>query len=314
MKKYKICITGGAGFVGTNLSNRLIQEGHKVIIIDNLSSGKKENINPKAKFYLEDIRSQNILPIFENEKFDYVYHKAAQIDVRKSIANPMYDLDVNGMGLLNVLENCKNNKVKKVIFASSGGVIYGNTKHFPTPETEEKSPESCYGVTKALGELYLNFYKKVHNLDYTIFRYSNIYGKYQDSHGEAGVIDIFINNIISKKPCTIYGDGLQCRDYIHVSDVVEANVLALSKGSGRAYNIASGRVSSVKEIYDIINSLNNHSGVLKYEKARLGELLRSEIDNTKAKKELHWTPRMNLEQGIKETLAYIKSKNSVTGQ
>jgi len=302
----KTLITGGAGFIASNIADRLIAEGHQVGIVDNLLTGKEKNIPREAIFYKEDIRNYILKHIFEVSKPEVVLHYAAQIDVRKSVENPAYDLDINGMGMVNVLEQCRKNNVKKVIYASSGGCVYGNTNKFPTPETEERRPESPYGITKMLGEQYLDFYNKVHGLNYTILRYGNIYGPRQDSKGEAGVIDIFANQMLDDKPIIIYGDGEQIRDYTFVGDVVNANVAALTKGDNQVFNIASERPISVKNLYHIINNAMGQKSDAVYMPARKGELMRSELDCTKAHDILGWKAKVSLEDGIRQTIQWIK--------
>ncbi len=303
----KILVTGGAGFIGANLVNALIEHGHDVVIIDNLVTGKKNNLNPKAKFYNIDIRDKDIEKIFKEHNFDIVNHHAAQIDVRKSVENPVYDRDVNVIGLLNLLQNSIKYKIKKFINISSGGVIYGDDAELPIKETAKKNPLSPYGISKLSGENYMYIYNKLHNLKYTTLRYSNVYGKYQDPKGEAGVIAIFSNLMLDKKQPVMYGDGKQTRDYVYVKDVVNANLLAMEKGDYEAFNIGTGTETSVIELFNIMKKITDYQGEPKHEPARLGELLRNSLDITKAKKLLNWQPKYTLEEGLKETIAWVKS-------
>ncbi len=303
----KILVTGGAGFIGANIVNALIEKGHDVVIIDNLVTGKKENINPKAKFYNIDIRDKKIERIFKEHNFDIVNHHAAQIDVRKSVEDPIYDREVNIIGLLNLLENCVKYKVKKFINVSSGGVIYGDDATLPIEEDARKDPLSPYGISKLSAEHYLNIYDKLYGLKYTTLRYSNVYGKYQDPMGEAGVIAIFSNLMLANKQPIIFGDGKQTRDYVYVKDVVNANILAMKLGENEAFNIGTSSETDVNELFKIIKKVTNYHGNPKYEPARPGELLRNSLDIKKAKKLLGWQPKYSLETGLKETIDWVKS-------
>jgi UDP-glucose 4-epimerase len=224
----KILVTGGAGFIGSHVVDAYLELGHEVVVVDNLSSGSIENLNPKAKFYKMDIRDSDIEDLFKNEKPDIVNHHAAQMDVRKSVEDPIYDADVNIIGSLNLLQNCIRYGVKKFIFASTGGAIYGEQDYFPADEEHPTRPLSPYGVAKLTVEKYLYFYKEVHGLNYVVLRYANIYGPRQNPHGEAGVVAIFTSKMLKGEQPVINGDGFQTRDYTFVGDVVRANVLALN--------------------------------------------------------------------------------------
>ena len=303
----KILVTGGAGFIGANLVTALIEQEHDVVIIDNLATGKKENLNPKTKFYNIDIRDKKIEKIFKKHNFDIVNHHAAQADVRKSVEDPVYDREVNIIGLLNLLENSIKYKIKKFINISSGGVIYGDDAKLPIKENARKDPLSPYGISKLSAEHYMHIYDKLHGLKYTTLRYSNVYGKYQDPKGEAGVIAIFSNLMLDKKQPIIYGDGKQTRDYIYVKDVVSANLLAMEHGDYKAFNIGTGNETDVNELFDTIKKITGYNGKPKHEPARPGELLRNSLDITKAKKLLNWQPKYSLEEGLKETIAWVKS-------
>jgi len=303
--KMRALVTGGAGFIGSNLVDLLIENGHQVSIIDNLSSGKLQNINPKAKFYQADICDPKISEIFIKIKPEIVFHLAAQIDVRKSIADPIYNAKINTLGLLNILENCRQSQVKKVIFSSSGGVIY-NTKYIPANEDDPKDPLSPYGITKYDGELYLNFYHKIYNLNYTALRYSNVYGPRQDPLGEAGVVAIFTNLMLEGKQPTIFGDGKQTRDYVYVGDVARANLLAMEKGNNDSFNIGTGHETDVNELFAKLKSTCGFHGKAKYAQARPGELLRNAVNPDKAAEILDWKPEKTLAEGLKITIDFIK--------
>ncbi len=303
----KILITGGAGFVGSHLADKLISLHHEVIIVDDLSSGKKEFVNCSAKFYKTDIRSNKLSKIFQKHKPDIVYHIAAQKSVPKSLEDPSYDAQINILGGLNVLENCAKYNIKKIIFTSTGGAIYDEADKFPTDEECEARPLSPYAIAKFSMEKYIQFYSKVKNLNYTIVRPANIYGPRQDPFGEAGVIAIFINNLINNKKCFING-GEQTRDFVYVADVVNALIKSLD-GNNQIYNIATENDISIKELYKKIK--NNVGSQLEAEMrdAIKGEVFKSQLSNQQIKQDLNWSPEYNLEKGIKETIEYFNNAN-----
>ncbi|MFH0876032.1 MAG: NAD-dependent epimerase/dehydratase family protein [archaeon] len=302
----KILVTGGAGFIGSNLSDELIKKGHEVIVIDNLSSGKKANVNSKAIFYELDITDPKLEEVFKKHSPDYVINHAAQISVTNSVANPLNDAKSNILGLINVIENCAKYKVKKIISVSSGGVVYGDPKDLPAKEDYPFDPLSPYGISKMTGEFYIRFYNKIHGLRYTIFRYSNVYGPRQDPHGEAGVIAIFSRLLIEGKQPRIFGSGEQQRDYVYVKDIVGANIMALTKGDGEAFNIATGVPTSVNTLFKNMKEITKYSGAAKYEPERPGELFRNFLDCSKAKKILSWQPKYTLKEGLSETIEWFR--------
>jgi len=306
MKIKKILVTGGAGFVGSHIVDALIKKGFKVVIIDNLSTGKKKNINSKAKFYKLDIRSKKIRDVFKKEKFDYVFHLAAQMDVRKSVADPLYDADVNIIGSLNLIHNSAQCKVKKFVFTSSGGVVYGDTKHLPTTEKEDTNPISPYGVSKLSIEKYLFYFHKEFSLPYVCLRPANIYGPRQRSDGEAGVVAIFINKILKGEQPIINGDGKNTRDYVYVGDVVKANLLALKPRAHGAYNIGTGKETTVNQILDKIAGAFAQPVKKVRGPAKPGEQRRSCLDYNKIKKELGWQPKVDLDAGLKKTVEWMR--------
>lgn len=306
MKK-SILVTGGAGFIGSHLVGRLIGMGYKVVVVDDLSTGKKENINKKSKFYKVDILSQKIKEIFRKEKPEIVYHLAAKINVRESVKKPIENAKTNILGSLNILENCQKFKVKKIIFASTGGAIYGETKIIPTPETYPENPLSPYGIEKFAIEKYLNYYHKVFGLPYVSLRLANVYGPRQNSKGEAGVIAIFIDKMLRGKQPIIYGTGKQKRDFVFVDDVAEAFLLAMKSEKSGIYNIGTGKETSINEIFDKIKEILSAEGKKVYQKAKLGDLKRSCLNISKAKKELKWQPKYNLEKGLKETISWFSN-------
>lgn len=300
----KILVTGGAGFIGSHLVDKLIEQGANLIVIDNLSTGKRENLNPKAKFYKIDIRSLKISQIFKKEKPEVVFHYAAQIDVRKSTEKPIESASINILGILNILENCKKFGTKKIVFASSGGAIYGDAKIIPTSENYPSFPLSPYGIEKLISEHYLDFYEKNYDLKYITLRYANIYGPRQNSKGEAGVVAIFVNKLLNNEIPTINGNGEQTRDYVFVDDAVKAAILAFksSKLDSLIFNIGTGKETSVNELYKLIIRETGKNVSANYGPANPGEQKRSCLDYSKIKKELNWQPKYNLERGLEETV------------
>lgn len=304
-------VTGGAGFIGSNIVDDFIKLGHQVVVVDDLSSGKKEFINPKAKFYQIDIRKrEDLKAIFTKEKPEILNHQAAQISVRKSVEDPHFDAEINILGLINLLEEVKENGIKKVIFASSGGAIYGDAKTIPTPEDyEPKIPLSPYGVTKLTSEFYLQYYFSNFKIPYISLRYANVYGPRQNPDGEAGVVAIFSKKLLKNIPPTINGDGKQTRDYIFVGDVVDANIKALTSNFVGLVNIATGKETDVITIF---NKLVNMVGVKInpiFGPAKQGEQKKSCLKIDRAKKVLSWTPEVNLEQGLRKTIDYFRTRN-----
>jgi len=298
----KILITGGAGFIGSHLADKLIEQGHQVVIVDNLSTGKKENINSKAKFYQIDISDAELLDIFKEEELEVVFHLAAQIDIRKSVADPIEDAKTNILGSLNLLENCKKFNIKKVVFISTGGAIYGDTTIVPTPEEYSALPVSPYGVAKLSVEKYLNYYYKFFGLNYVALRLANVYGPRQDPLGEAGVIAIFCNKLLKNEQPIIYGDGKQTRDYIFVDDVVNAGILALKQDKIGIFNVGTEKETSVNELFQKLTEVMDLKIEPIYNPSREGEQQRSCLDCSKIKKEFGWEPNYDLKKGIEEII------------
>lgn len=303
----KILITGGAGFIGSNLADKLVKDGHKVVVVDNLSTGKKENINPKVKFYKISVEDISIKEIFEKERPEIVFHFAAQIDVRKSLEDPLDDAKVNILGSLNIFENCKKFKVKKIIFASSAAV-YGKTSILPASEDCQTIPLYPYGINKLVAEKYLNYYYNVYSLPFVALRFANVYGPRQNSKGETGVVAIFCDKMFSKNPLIINGDGKQTRDFIYVDDAVKAALLAMENNKIGIYNISTGKETDINTVFETIK---NESGLnckkIYNKKAASGDLKRSCLDYSKAKEELNWLPEYNLKNGLKKTIQWFKS-------
>jgi len=304
----KILVTGGAGFIGSHLVDALIAKKHKVVVIDNLSTGFKSNLNPKAKFYQVDICSAVIDKIFQKEKLDYLFHYAAQVDVRKSLQNPILDVEVNISGSLNLFRSCQKHRVKKIIFASTGGAIYGEPDFIPANERHVEMPISPYGVAKLSVEKYLHFYKEIYKIPYVAVRYSNVYGPRQNPKGDSGVVAIFSEKLLEDKPVTIYGDGKQTRDYLYVMDAVSAALKALNSKASWAFNIGTGKETTVNQLYRLMKSRSGSKSKAIYAPFRAGEQRRSCIDYTKARNFLGWKPAFNLESGLNLTLKYYAEK------
>ncbi len=301
----KILVTGGAGFIGSNLVDALIENKHEVVVLDNLSTGKKENINPKAKFIQGDITDE-LDDLFKTEKFDLVNHHAAQIDVRKSVNDPIYDAEINILGSLNLLQSCVKYNVKKFIFASTGGAVYGEQDYFPADENHKLQPCSPYGISKLAVEKYLFFYNQTHGLGYTILRYANIYGPRQNPLGEAGVVSIFIDKILSNQQPIINGTGIQTRDYVFVQDAVKANLLTLNSAESEIFNVGTAIETDVNELFWLINKYFDNSIKEVHGEAKPGEQMRSVITSEKMQKKFGWKPSTPLAEGIKETIKYFQ--------
>jgi UDP-glucose 4-epimerase len=302
----RFLVTGGAGFIASHIVDRLIKEGHHVAIVDNLSSGKESNINPKAKLYKIDICDPGLETVFEVEKPDYVSHHAAQISVVISVRDPQLDAQINVIGALNVLQQCIKCNVKKLIFASTGGTVYGEPEYLPADEKHPTKPLCPYAINKLTFENYLYMYGVVYGLNYSVLRYANVYGPRQDPHGEAGVIAIFTQKIIDGVQPIIFGDGKATRDYIFIDDVVDANMIALEKGDREIYNIGTAIETDVNEIFRLLKKEFGFTKDAINGEKRPGELQRISIANDKAKAELGWYPKYTLEQGIKKTAEYYK--------
>jgi len=318
----KILVTGGAGFIGSNVVDGYVQAGHEVLIVDNLCTGKLSNVNPEVRLYQIDIRSREMDELIKNERPDILNHHAAQISVPDSVSDPLLDADINIKGLLNVLESAARYKVRKVIFISSGGAIYGEASEYPTSENYQPSPLSPYAVSKFSSEHYLAYYKHQYGLDYTILRYANIYGPRQIPHGEAGVVAIFMDNLMKGKRSTLYhfpeDEGGMVRDYCYVGDVVKANLIVLEKGSGDYFNIGTGRgiktFALYKAIFDsfveAVGDISEDFRTPTRQIARPGDLSRSCLIVEKARCFLGWVPETQLKEGIQMTLKWRLDQSS----
>ncbi|HCG99261.1 MAG TPA: UDP-glucose 4-epimerase [Actinobacteria bacterium] len=304
----RILVTGGAGFIGSHVAEDYIEAGHEVSIIDNMSSGKEENVNPKARLYKMDIRSPELDLVFAKEKPEVLNHHAAQIDVRKSVDDPIFDANVNIVGMLGLLQASVKHGVEKVIFASSGGAIYGEPQLLPAGEQTALDPLAPYGVAKVAGEFYLSCYHALHGLNYTALRYGNIYGPRQDPHGEAGVIAIFCESMLRDREVKIFGTGEQLRDYVYVGDVVAANVLALDKGDGARVNIGTGKGTSVNELFTILKEVLGYGKDAVNYPPRHGELEKTYLDDALVFDVLGWKAQVGIERGLEQTAAFFRDR------
>ncbi len=308
----KILVTGGAGFIGSHIVDQYISEGHDVVVVDNLSTGDKHQVNPNAQFYQCDINSGDLDTIFSNEKPQIVNHHAAQISVPYSVENPLIDATTNIMGMLNLLECCRKYHVQKVIFASSGGAIYGEAAEIPTPETCTPNPQSPYAIHKLIGENYLAFYKKTYNIQYTVLRYANVYGPRQIPSSEAGVISKFINQLLRREQTTIFyyegePEGMS-RDYANVKDIVQANLLALNGGDGEILNIGTQIMTTTSQLLNTIADLMHLEVKPLRQPPRPGDIRYNCLNNEKAKHILGWKPTLSLKDGLLETIEYFTTR------
>ena len=299
----KILVTGGAGFIGSNLVDELVKRGHKVSVIDNLSTGQKEYLNARAKFYKADICSPAIDKIFKHEKFDYVFHLAAQVDVRVSVAKPEFDNQVNALSSYHIFKNCGLNKVKKIIFISTGGALYGDCLK-PASEQTLIQPVSPYAINKYAAERYLEFCRELYGLDYVVLRLANVYGPRQYKGGECGIIGIFTYNMVAGRSSVLYGDGSKTRDFVYVDDVVQACLKAMLAKAGGVFNIGNGREISLKQIISAIKKAASEKFVYKIKPDRSGEVQRSVLNSQKAKKILGWRAKVKLTDGIRKTIEW----------
>ena len=311
----KILVTGGAGFIGSHVADRLIERKHKVVVVDNLSTGTLKNLNPKATFHKADlVNFKKIQEIFKKEKPEIVFHLAAQIDVRKSVADPIFDAKSNILASINLIKTAQESKVKKFIFSSTGGATYGDTESRPTPEDHPEWPLSPYGIAKMTIDKYLNYFHKVHGLKYVSLRYGNVYGPRQNPHGEAGVVAIFLNKMLSGLQPVINGNGKQTRDYVYVDDVASANLLALKHLSKIGiYNVGTAKETSVDELFDEINRHFSNKFKQKHGPAKLGEQMTSCLKYSKINRELRWQPKTNFPKGIEKTYQWFLMQTGSKG-
>lgn len=301
----RILVTGGAGFIGSHVTEALIGSGHDVAIVDDLSSGRIENLPQGATLYQCDIRDPRLAEIFAEVRPEVVSHHAAQISVRASIDDPRFDASINVEGSVNLLECARKSGVRKVLYASTGGALYGEPQYLPCNEEHPIEPMCHYGVSKYTTELYLELYNRLYGMDYTILRYPNVYGPRQDPHGEAGVVAIFINQMLAGEPVTIFGDGDQQRDFVYVGDIARASVAALADGSGQTLNLGSNIGTSVNQIFDILAAATDYKREATYAPARLGEVYQIYLTGERARQILGWNPSVSMVTGLQATVASV---------
>ncbi len=303
-------VTGGAGFIGSHICDALIERGFEVAVIDNLSSGKRSNLPPDATFYEVDIRDKSVAEVFEKEKPEFLFHLAAQLDVRRSVADPVYDADVNIGGTINLLEAGRAAGLKKTIYSSTGGAVYGEPKDLPADESTPVDPLCPYGVSKHTVEHYLEIYRKLYGMRYTVLRYANVYGPRQDPHGEAGVVAIFAQTMFKSGQPKIFGDGSKTRDYVYVADVVEANMIALEAGDGAVLNLGRGIQTTDQQIFDGVRDAVGCDIQPEYAPKRLGEIDHIALDASLARKVLGWEPKVAPEEGLPLAVEFYRRLNA----
>ena len=315
-----VLVTGGAGFIGSHVADRFLAKGDRVVVVDNLSSGKRDNIPRRAEFVEMDIGTQEAATLVRDGAFDVIAHLAAQIDVRRSVEDPLFDARVNVLGTLNLVEAVRsspNAQQTRIVFASTGGALYGDFVSPPSPEATPKDPDSPYGISKLSVEHYLAYYGRIHGLDTVVLRFGNVYGPRQDPHGEAGVVAIFCRRLLEGRALTVYGDGSQTRDYIYVGDVASAFITAAAASlpppgrlDGRAFNVGTGVETSVVALADALRRAAGASTSIEFAPKRAGELARSVLAPEKAAEQLGWRAAMTLERGVAETYAWFASRSS----
>lgn len=310
----RILVTGGAGFIGSNVADAYVAAGHEVMVVDDLSSGKKEYVPAAARFVLCDVTSDTAVEAVRSFRPDVISHHAAQINVRASVADPLFDARVNILGSIRLLEAARHNGVRKFLFASSGGAGYGEQEAFPADESHPIRPVSPYGAAKMAVELYLHYYLVQYGLTYTALRYANVYGPRQDPHGEAGVVAIFAERLLRGQTAIVNGDGEQTRDFVYVGDVVRANLAALERGDGRSINIGTGVETDINTVFRTLRGLSGSRQEEIHGEAMPGEQRRSCLENRLAFDELGWYPEMSLEEGLARTLEFFREKIAKTGK
>jgi len=301
----KVLVTGGAGFIGSHVVDLLLAEGHQVVVMDDLSTGREENLNPQARFYQVDIRSPGLEEVFAAEEPEVISHHAAKANVRESMEQPLLYAEVNVLGSLNLLELSRKYGVRKFIYISTGGAVYGEPQYLPVDENHPIHPLDSYGASKHHVEHYLYLYQAHYGLAYTILRYPNVYGPRQDPYGEAGVVAIFTHQMLRNQQVVINGSGEQERDFVYVSDVAHSNLLALEKGDGSTYNLGSGVGTSVNEIFSQLKAITGYQGSEMYAPPKPGEVFKICLDASRARQELGWQPRISLEEGLRRTVEYF---------
>lgn len=305
----KVLVTGGAGFIGSHVADAFVDAGHAVWALDDLSSGKRENLRPEVRLVVADIRSPEAARLIESERFEVMCHLAAQMDVRRSVTDPRFDAEVNVGGFLNLLEAARKAGVRKVVFSSTGGAIYGEQDVFPAPESHPTRPLSPYGVSKASGELYLGYYRAQYGLASVALRYANVYGPRQNPHGEAGVVAIFSERLLRGEVCTINGTGGQTRDFVYGPDVARANLLAAERDVQGPINIGTGVETDVNRLYALLAKAASTDRPAQHAPAKPGEQMRSAVDPTRAAEVLAWRPTVALGEGLQRTVGWFRDRS-----
>lgn len=304
----KVLVTGGAGFIGSHVVDAYLAAGHEVVVVDDLSTGSKENVNPAASFYQLDIREPRLADVFEEERPDYVNHLAAQVDVRRSVAEPLFDAEVNIIGSINLLECVRSYPVRRLIYVSTGGAVYGEPEYLPCDEGHPIRPVSQYGASKYIVEKYLYMYQLNHGVKYAVVRYPNVYGPRQDPHGEAGVVAIFSGRMLAGEQVVIHGDGEQQRDYVYVSDCVRANLLITEAEVDGTFNVGSGQGTSVNELFQELREITDYAQDPVHGPPKLGETRHIYLSAEKAHSELGWRQTKSLRQGLEATVDFLRKK------
>ncbi len=302
----KTLVTGGAGFIASHLSDRLVELGHEVVIVDDLSTGKRDNLPPAAKFYEVDIRDKALADVFSAERPEVVFHHAAHADVTRSVRDPQHDASVNILGSLNLMECCRAHQVRRFVYANTGGALYGEPQYTPVDESHPIAPVSPYGVSKRTAEMYLHAYHVNHGLEYTSLRYPNVYGPRQDPHGEAGVVAIFALRLLTGEQCTIFGDGSKTRDYVYVGDIVEANVLALNSDVCGIYNLGRGIEVTDLGVFEAVRAAVGSQLDPVYAQVRPGEVERIALNASKAESGLGWKWKTDFTDGVASAVDYYR--------
>ncbi len=308
MTSRTVCVTGGAGFIGSHVADALVAAGHRVLIVDDLSTGRKENAPAGAEFHRLDVRSEAAAALVRDARIEVLVHHAAQMDVRKSVQDPVFDATVNVVGTLNLIEAGRRGALRQVVFASTGGAIYGEQESFPASEEHPARPLSPYGVAKLAVERYLYFFHVEYGLAATCLRYANVYGPRQNPHGEAGVVAIFLDRLLAGRDVMINGDGLQTRDYVYVADVVAANLAALERSGFATYNVGTGHETSVVELYRQLAAVVGTERAATHGPAKPGEQRRSSVDAARLAEELGVTPRTALSDGLRMTAGWFAAR------
>ena len=303
----KVLVTGGAGFIGSHMVDRLLELEYEVVVIDDLSTGKIKNLDSAAVFHHADITQSAMSEIFQREQPDLVFHMAAQTSVTQSTKDPIKDANTNILGTLRVIEASRRVGVEKIVYSCTGGALYGDPEAIPCVEESPLVPESPYGMSKCIAEEYLDFYYRLYRLNFTSLRYGNVYGPRQDPHGEAGVVSIFAQAMLKGKQPQIFGDGAQERDFVAVSDVVDANISAIHRGDGKSMNIGTGETTTINRIFELLQDIIGYKWEPLHAPSRVGEVYRISLDSSKATRELGWAPKVGLKEGLQTTVDYFRT-------